>query len=146
MLRTADTVFAEDCRHTLKLLSHYGITARLLPYHAHNEASQQQHIVDLLARGLAVALVSDAGTPGVSDPGARAVSAAIFAGHRVLPVPGPSAALAAVTASGLPADQFQFVGFLPAKATARRKQLEHLRGTCAVRPCSSWLCASLSAS
>ena len=133
VLKSAHTIFAEDCRHSRKLLTHYGITTPLQSYHAHNEARRAVTIVELLDRGLPVALVSDAGCPGVSDPGANAVSAAIEAAHAVVPIPGPSAALAALTASGLPTNAFHFQGFLPPKSAARRKQLDALRTRVTVR-------------
>lgn len=133
MLKGVDTIFAEDCRHTRKLTSHYGITTPLISYHAHNEAKRESTLLQLLARALPVALVSDAGTPGVSDPGASAVSAAVAAGHTVVPIPGPSAVVTALAASGLPTDAFLFVGFLPPRSAQRKKQLETLRSRITVR-------------
>lgn len=139
ILKEAHTIFAEDCRHTSKLTTHYGIATPLVSYHQHNESQRSESILSLLSRGLPVALVSDAGSPGVSDPGAVAVAAAIAAGHAVVPVPGPSAAVAAVTASGLPSDAFLFLGFLPAKRAARLKALEALRTRVTVRPAHCFL-------
>lgn len=118
-LKTADWVAAEDTRHTLRLLNHYGIQARLISCHEHNEAERVTRILDLLSQGDTVALVSDAGTPLLSDPGFRIARAVIDAGYPVTPVPGPAAALCALTASGLPSDGFVFLGFPPKKAGAR---------------------------
>jgi 16S rRNA (cytidine1402-2'-O)-methyltransferase len=136
ILKTVHAIFAEDCRHTRKLATHYGITTPLHSYHSHNEASRKDAVLEFLSRGLPVALVSDAGCPAISDPGSAAIRAAIGAGYAVVPVPGPSAVLSAVTASGLPTDNFLFVGFLPAKSTARRRQLERLRSRVTVRHCA----------
>lgn len=124
VLRAADLIAAEDTRITRKLLSAYGLGGRLVALHAHNEASQVADLLDALAAGLRVALVSDAGTPLVSDPGARLVSAAIAAGHRVMPIPGACAAVAALSVAGLPTDTFVFAGFPPPKAAARQTFLE----------------------
>lgn len=132
-MREADTIFAEDCRHTSKLTKHYGITTHLASYHQHNEARRCGDIVDRIERGLAVALVSDAGCPGISDPGTKAVRAVIDAGFPVVAVPGPSAVLAALTASGLSTDSFSFVGFLPPKRATRRAALEAMRAHVSVR-------------
>src|SRR5690606_31434587 len=126
VLRGADVVFAEDTRRTGVLLSHYGIEARLISAHEHNEASRASLVVELLGEGKNVALVSDAGTPLLSDPGARVVRGALDSGYDVIPVPGPSALLAALVASGLPADRFTFFGFLPRKGGARQSLLEEL--------------------
>lgn len=122
----ADLIACEDTRHTRKLLDHFQISKPLVSYHEHNESARSPGILDALERGQSVALVSDAGTPLVSDPGYRIVHAAIEAGFSVVPLPGPSAALAALSASGLPTDEFRFIGFLPAKSAARRKLLESL--------------------
>jgi 16S rRNA (cytidine1402-2'-O)-methyltransferase len=116
-------IACEDTRQTQNLLEHYQIKKPLISYHEHNEASRTAEILDSLERGQSVALVSDAGTPLVSDPGYRVVKAAIDRGFSVVPLPGPSAVLAALAASGLPTDEFRFVGFLPSKAGARRKAL-----------------------
>ena len=119
-------IACEDTRQTQKLLEHYGIRKPLVSYHEHNEATRTPEILVVLERGESVALVSDAGTPLISDPGYRVVSAAIENGFAVVPLPGPSAALAALSASGLPTDQFRFIGFVPQKAGARRKALQNL--------------------
>lgn len=129
-LRTVDVVACEDTRHTRRLLDHYDIRVPTLALHEHNEASAAQKLISLLAAGQRIALVSDAGTPAVSDPGARAVAAVRAAGFPVIPLPGPNAAITALSAAGLadPADtQFHFVGFLPAKTGARRACIESLR-------------------
>ncbi len=119
-------IACEDTRQTQKLLHHFEIRKPTLACHEHNEHTRAHEIVAILARGESVALVSDAGTPLISDPGYRVVSAVIEAGYPVVPVPGPSAALAALAASGLPANDFRFIGFLPPKQTARRKALAAL--------------------
>ncbi len=121
-----DVIACEDTRQTQKLLAHYEIRKPLVSYHEHNEAARAGEILERLSRGESVALVSDAGTPLISDPGYRVVAAAVAQGYSVVPIPGASAALAALTASGLPVAEFRFVGFLPAKAGARRKMLEEL--------------------
>lgn len=119
-------IACEDTRQTSKLLEHFEIRKPLVSYHDHNEASRTPDLLERLDRGESIALVSDAGTPLVSDPGYRLVVAAIENGHHVVPVPGASAALAALIASGLPVDQFRFIGFLPPKSTQRRKLFEDL--------------------
>ena len=124
VLASADVVAAEDTRVTARLLSHYGITTRTLSLHAHNEAARTQDLVARLAAKESVALVTDAGTPAVSDPGARLVRAAHEAGHPVVAVPGASAVTAAVSVAGLRADAFVFAGFPPAQAKARRAWLD----------------------
>ncbi len=126
-LREADVVAAEDTRRTGQLLIHFGISKPLLSYFRFNEAKRSEEILDRLGRGEKVALVTDAGTPGISDPGARVVEAALAAGFRVESVPGPCALVAALTASGLPTEEFHFVGFMPVKSGQRRRQLETLR-------------------
>jgi 16S rRNA (cytidine1402-2'-O)-methyltransferase len=126
ILATADVVAAEDTRVTANLLARYGIATRAVPVHAHNEARRAVDVVSLLAGGRSVALVTDAGTPGISDPGARVVDAARKAGFPVVPVPGPSAVAAAISAAGLAAERFVFVGFLPQHAKARRELLATL--------------------
>ena len=126
-LREADVIACEDTRHTRKLLAHFEIRKPLLSYHEHNEAQRAAELVERAQRGEAVAVVSDAGTPGISDPGFRVVRAAIDAGVPVISVPGPVAAISALAASGLPTDSFRFVGFLPAKKSQRRKALESLQ-------------------
>ena len=125
-LKIADLVVCEDSRVTGKLLKLHGIERSLLPYHEHNAARMRPRILDQLATGARVALTSDAGTPLVSDPGYKLVRDVIEAGHEVLAVPGPSAALAALVISGLPTDQFFFGGFLPSKASARRRVIGEL--------------------
>lgn len=127
VLKECDVVAAEDTRHTGQLLHHYGISRPLISYFRFNEARRGEEILERLRRGERVALVTDAGTPGISDPGERVVAAALAAGLRVEPVPGPCALVAALTASGLPTDEFHFVGFLPHKSGQRRKELERLR-------------------
>lgn len=117
-------IACEDTRQTQKLLAHYEIRKPLVSYHDHNEVSRTVELLEALQRGESVALVSDAGTPLVSDPGYRLVTAAIEAGLPVVPIPGPSAILAALAASGLPTDEFRFIGFVPSKSGARRKALE----------------------
>ena len=127
ILREVDLIACEDTRHTRKLLDHYGISKPLTSYHEHNEAARAQELVERLLAGASVALVSDAGMPLVSDPGYRVAAAAIAAGIQVIPVPGPSAVVAALAASGLPTDSFYFGGFLPAKSGQRIRTLESLR-------------------
>jgi 16S rRNA (cytidine1402-2'-O)-methyltransferase len=127
ILREEATVVAcEDTRQTQKLLQHFEIRKPMLACHEHNEHARAGEIVEILKRGVAVALLSDAGTPLISDPGYRVVAAALAAAISVVPIPGPSAALAALAASGLPTNEFRFVGFLPPKRTARRKALAAL--------------------
>jgi len=125
-LAAADVVACEDTRVTSVLLRRYGIAAKLTAYHDHNAARERPKLLAALAVGGAVALVSDAGTPLVSDPGYRLVVEARAAGHAVVPVPGASAVLAALVASGLPSDSFLFAGFVPPKAGARAKRLKAL--------------------
>lgn len=127
LLRAVDAIACEDTRHTRRLLDHYEIRAPLFALHEHNEAGAARKLISLLAEGKRVALVSDAGTPGISDPGARAVAAVRVAGYPVIPLPGANAAIAALSAAGLADPHFLFVGFLPAKSTARRQQIEALR-------------------
>jgi 16S rRNA (cytidine1402-2'-O)-methyltransferase len=126
VIRAADVVFAEDTRRTSILLRHYGVEARLISAHEHNEAARAALVVELLGEGKKVAMVSDAGTPLLSDPGARVVRSALEAGYDVIPIPGPSALLAALVASGLPADRFTFYGFLPRKGGARDDLLREI--------------------
>jgi len=123
ILGSADVIAAEDTRVTAVLLRHYGIATRPLSLHGHNEAARAVQIVGLLQAGRSVALVSDAGTPAVSDPGARLVRAVRDAGLAVVPIPGANAAIAALSAAGLAAERFLFLGFLPAAAKARRELL-----------------------
>ena len=122
-LRECALVVAEDTRHTGVLLKHFEISKPMLSCFRHNEASRGAEIVERLRRGERVALVTDAGSPGISDPGTRVVRAVLDAGFRVESVPGPCAMVAALSASGLPTDEFHFVGFLPQKSAQRRKQL-----------------------
>ncbi|MGE5792605.1 MAG: 16S rRNA (cytidine(1402)-2'-O)-methyltransferase [Bacteroidota bacterium] len=125
-LRSVDAVFAEDTRVAGVLLAHHGIRARLAALHEHNERAAARAVCQLLAAGKSVALVSDAGTPAISDPGAIAVAAARAQGFAVVPIPGASAAVAALSVAGMPGP-YAFVGFLPAKSAARRKVLEAWR-------------------
>lgn len=127
-LAAADAVLAEDTRVTRTLLAHYGITTPLLAYHEHSTDAVRARMIERLREGQALALVSDAGTPLVSDPGFKLVQAAIEAGIPVTPVPGASAVMTALVAAGLPTDRFFFEGFLPQKAGARRNRLEALTG------------------
>jgi 16S rRNA (cytidine1402-2'-O)-methyltransferase len=129
VLAAVDAVAAEDTRNTSHLLSHHGISAqRLMAVHQHNERGAAEKIVAMLQAGQSVAFVSDAGTPAVSDPGALLVQAVLAAGLRVIPVPGASAAVAALSASGLSAPHFLFYGFLPNKSAARRGALQEVAG------------------
>ncbi len=127
-LKSADYVAAEDTRHSGKLLKHFAIDTPLLAFHEHNEGERTGYLVGLLESGSSVALISDAGTPLISDPGYRLVRAAHLAGVKVTPVPGPCAMVAALSVSGLPSDRVMFVGFLPARAQARRTRLQELAG------------------
>jgi 16S rRNA (cytidine1402-2'-O)-methyltransferase len=126
-LRECDLVAAEDTRRTGLLLKHFDISKPLISYFQFNEAKRSEQILERLRRGQTVALVTDAGSPGISDPGERVVQAAIAAGLRVESVPGPSALVAALTASGLATDEFHFVGFLPHKSGQRRNKLTALQ-------------------
>jgi 16S rRNA (cytidine1402-2'-O)-methyltransferase len=128
VLASADAVLAEDTRVTKTLLAHYGITTPLIAYHEHSNAAVRERMIHRLKEGQALALVSDAGTPLVSDPGYKLVQAAIAEGVPVTPVPGPSAILTALVVSGLPADRFFFEGFLPPRSAARRARLAELAG------------------
>ncbi len=127
VLRAVDLIAAEDTRVSQRLLDAHGIVTKLMAAHQHNENAAAERICGLLAQGRQVALISDAGTPAVSDPGARIVAAARAAGHPVVPVPGASALTAALSAAGLNDGRFQFHGFLPARSAARRGELERLR-------------------
>jgi len=127
VLKAADLIACEDTRHTAKLLHHYGIDKPTVSYHEHNEAARAEELVAKLASGLNVAQVSDAGMPGISDQGYRVIHLAIERGVQVVPIPGASAVVAALAASGLPTDSFQFLGFLPAKSGQRRTMLESVR-------------------
>ena len=125
-LKEVDLIACEDTRHTRRLLDHYGIEKPAISYHEHNEAGRAESLVERILFGSNVAVVSDAGTPLICDPGYRIVKAAVEAGIRVIPIPGPSAILAALTASGLPTDSFYFGGFVSQKQGARRKSFETL--------------------
>jgi 16S rRNA (cytidine1402-2'-O)-methyltransferase len=126
VLAEVDLVACEDTRRTRALLEHFGISAKSVSYHEHNERARADELAALLERGASVAVVSDAGTPGINDPGYRLVRAAIERGADVVPVPGPSAFVAALVASGLPTDEFYFGGFLPARTHARRQKLDEV--------------------
>ena len=128
-LKEVDLIACEDTRQTLKLLNHYGIQKPTVSYHEHNELTRAAELVVHLEDGDNIALVTDAGTPGVSDPGYRLVTLAVRHHIRVVPIPGASAFLSALVASGLPTDSFRFSGFLPAKAGARRTALEAIRNS-----------------
>jgi 16S rRNA (cytidine1402-2'-O)-methyltransferase len=127
VLREVDLVACEDTRHTRKLLNHYGISTKTISYHEHNERERAAELQARLEDGANVAVVSDAGTPAVSDPGFRLVRLAAESGVRVVPIPGPTALISALVASGLPTDEFFFGGFLPARSNARRARLAELR-------------------
>jgi 16S rRNA (cytidine1402-2'-O)-methyltransferase len=127
ILKEADQIACEDTRHTLKLLNHFEIHKPLVSYHEHNEMTRAPELVLAMEQGAQIALVSDAGMPLVSDPGHRLVALAIRHHIPVIPIPGPAALLAALSASGLPSEEFLFLGFLPARSGERRRALEHLR-------------------
>src|SRR5882672_7583340 len=127
VLKEVDVIACEDTRQTQKLLNHYGIASRTISYHEHNEMTRSAELVKEMQEGASVALVTDAGMPGISDPGFRLISLAIRHRVPVVPIPGASAFLAALVASGLPTDSFRFSGFLPAKSGQRRKLLESVR-------------------
>lgn len=127
VLGEVDLIACEDTRHTRVLLNHYGIAKKLVSYHEHNERERAKELVGLLEEGSDIALVTDAGMPGVSDPGYRVVRAAIKRNIPVVPLPGATAFVPALVASGLPADEFFFGGFLPSRANARRTRLEELK-------------------
>jgi 16S rRNA (cytidine1402-2'-O)-methyltransferase len=126
VLSEVDIVACEDTRHSQKLLNHYGIKTKTVSYHEHNERERAGDLLSSIQSGLDVAIVSDAGTPGISDPGFRVVRMALEAGFRVVPIPGPTAFVSALVASGLPSDEFFFAGFLPARSGARRTRLADL--------------------
>jgi 16S rRNA (cytidine1402-2'-O)-methyltransferase len=126
-LAAADLIACEDTRVTRKLLSRYGINASVTAYHEHSGPAVHRRLLAMLAEERLVALVSDAGTPLISDPGARLVADALAAGHPVVPIPGPSSIIAALSVGGLPAEPFLYLGFLPAKESARRKRLAEVR-------------------
>ena len=126
VLREADLVAAEDTRHTRRLLEHFGIAAKVVSLHEHNERARAASLVERVQAGENVALVTDAGSPGIADPGYPVVRAAVAGGVRVESIPGPSAVIAALQISGLPTDAFLFAGFLPPKGAARRRRLAEL--------------------
>jgi 16S rRNA (cytidine1402-2'-O)-methyltransferase len=127
VLKEVDLIACEDTRHTRRLLDHFGISKPTISYHEHNELKRAEELAERLSRGERVALVTDAGTPGISDPAYRIVTAAIERGIEVVPVPGATAMIAGLVASGLPTDSFLFAGFLPSKKQARRTRLEELK-------------------
>jgi 16S rRNA (cytidine1402-2'-O)-methyltransferase len=126
VLKEVDLIACEDTRHTQKLLNHYGISTGTISYYEQNEVSRAEQLTKELQAGKRVALVTDAGMPGISDPGFRLISRAVEQGIKVIPVPGASAVISALAASGLPTDSFQFHGFLPPKSGQRRKMFETL--------------------
>src|SRR5712692_9873301 len=127
VMKEVDVVACEDTRQTQKLLNHYGITTRTISYHEHNEMTRAAELVKEMQEGASVALVTDAGMPGISDPGFRLISLAIRHHVPVIPIPGASAFLSALIASGLPTDAFRFSGFLPAKRGQRLQVLESIK-------------------
>ena len=130
ILKECDVIACEDTRETKKLLARYSIPTRMISYHEHNERNRSAQLVEEMHRGAKVALVSDAGTPLVSDPGVSLVLACLAAGIRVTPVPGPSAAIPALAASGLPMEKFLFLGFAPSKSSERRREFQDLGALC----------------
>lgn len=127
-LKEVDLIAAEDTRHTQKLLNHYDIKAKLTSYHEHNAKEKSKELLAKLKQGLNIALVSDAGMPGISDPGYRLISLLRAEGMDIVPIPGPTALASAVVISGLPTDRFAFEGFLPRKSSERKDYLEGLKG------------------
>src|ERR1044071_1818508 len=127
VLKDVDLIACEDTRHTHKLLQHYGITTKTISYHEHNEQQRATQLIDSLKQGSDIAVVSDAGTPSISDPGFRLLRAAIENEISAEPVPGPSALITALIAAGLPTDEFFFAGFLPPRSNARRARLSELQ-------------------
>jgi 16S rRNA (cytidine1402-2'-O)-methyltransferase len=127
VLGSVDIIAAEDTRHTRKLLTHHGISRPLVSFHAHNEQRQVPRLLALLQEGRSLALVTDAGTPGIADPGYSLLQALVQHAIPVVPIPGPTAAMAALCIAGLPTDRFVFEGFLPSKGGRRRQRLEALR-------------------
>ena len=127
VLSDVDLIACEDTRHTHKLLNHYGLYTKTISYHEHNEQQRAAELIDRLKQGTNIAVVSDAGTPSISDPGYRLVRAAIDNEIPVVPVPGPSALVTALIAAGLPTDEFFFAGFLPSRTSARRARLNELQ-------------------
>lgn len=129
VLKQTDLIACEDTRQTQKLLNHFGITTPTVSYHEHNEASRAAELIEKLKHGARIAIVTDAGTPGISDPGFRLTLLAIERGIPVVPVPGVAAFVPALIASGLPAESFSFRGFLPSKSGARQRELERIRSS-----------------
>jgi 16S rRNA (cytidine1402-2'-O)-methyltransferase len=129
ILKQADLIACEDTRQTLKLLNRYGINTPTISYHEHNDAARAAELVEKLAQGSRIAVVTDAGTPGISDPGFRLVSLAIERGLPVVPIPGPAAFVSALVGAGLPVESFSFRGFLSPKTGARRRELEQVRNS-----------------
>jgi len=127
ILRAVDVIACEDTRHTRKLLNHFEISAKLVSYHEHNEIERSEELSGMLEEGKSVAIVSDAGTPGISDPAYRVVQKAIEIGADIVPIPGPAAFVNAAIVSGLPTDSLFFGGFLPSKKNERRKRLDEIR-------------------
>lgn len=125
-LNDVDLIACEDTRHTQKLLNHFGIQTKTISYHDHNEQQRTEQLLELLKQGSNVAVVSDAGSPAISDPGFRLVRGAIDHEVNVVPIPGPSALISALTVAGLPTDEFFFAGFLPSRSNARRTRLQEL--------------------
>jgi 16S rRNA (cytidine1402-2'-O)-methyltransferase len=126
VLSSAALILAEDTRHSRRLLDHYGISTPVSSYHEHNEAKQASQVVQRLGRGASIALISDAGTPLISDPGSRLVDAALKAGIPVVPIPGASSVMAALVGSGLPLDRFTFFGFIPRKGRERTATINEI--------------------
>jgi len=126
VLHAVDVIAAEDTRHSGRLLSHLGIKTSLIPYHDHSDGRQVSKLIEILEQGKSVALISDAGTPLISDPGYKLVRAVRQQGFKVIPIPGPCALIAAISASGLPSDRFTFEGFPPSKSAARLKKFQSL--------------------
>jgi 16S rRNA (cytidine1402-2'-O)-methyltransferase len=127
VLKSVDLIAAEDTRHTRKLLTHYGISRPLVSYHDHNKVRQAPHLLTLLQQGRSVALVTDAGTPGIADPAYYLLQTLLPHAIPVVPIPGPTAAIAALSVAGLPTDRFVFEGFLPTKSGRRQQRFELLR-------------------
>ncbi|HTV08916.1 MAG TPA: 16S rRNA (cytidine(1402)-2'-O)-methyltransferase [Candidatus Aquilonibacter sp.] len=134
ILRSADRIACEDTRQTAKLLNHFGISTPTVSYHLHNETGRADELLEQLKTGARIALVSDAGTPAIADPGAELVARAVAAGIAVFPIPGANAALTALVAAGLSTERFTFHGFLPSKSGQRRTVLENLRSQIAATP------------
>lgn len=124
ILKSVDIIAAEDTRHSKKLLQHYNVQTSVIAFHEHNEDNKYQSLLDLVKQGKSIAIISDAGTPLISDPGYKLVSNAKASNIKVIPIPGPSALIAALSASGLPTDSFNFIGFLPTKSKLRQEALQ----------------------